>query len=217
MKAGKRVSLAAWTARSVSPVKALGARRASLCAEVPSRQRFIHQFLTKETTGHPESERKGSTTDINKGQVKDKPTAEEECCIYQVTKPVDVRANLQEWLDTLGGTVDVVPNGHCGWMAFYGAYTNTSRNVQITCATTIDEANLLKKDILNGMIASMQAEFTLHPVELVAELAASGHGNLTDAPEDVRLCALANYYAAQRNKSAKTGSAHTPLASDSTH
>ncbi|KAG1707366.1 hypothetical protein DVH05_026557 [Phytophthora capsici] len=121
---------------SASLVKASEATRAHLPAVPSSKQRFIHQFLTKEPVYDHVGKSTGKPMYVNVKHAMEETKSEDDCIFIHATEPGDVGTPLQEWLDALGGSVvDVVPNGHCGWLAFYGALTNTDRNLQMPCGT----------------------------------------------------------------------------------
>ncbi|KAG1699895.1 hypothetical protein DVH05_012334 [Phytophthora capsici] len=61
----------------------------------------------------------------------------------------------------------------------------------------------MKKDVLNGMLTTLQEEVAAYPSELDKELEDSGIRVLKDSPLEVKACGLANHNAAQRNKSIK--------------
>ncbi|KAE9214468.1 hypothetical protein PF002_g17664 [Phytophthora fragariae] len=100
--------------------------------------------------------------------------------------------------------MDVAGNGHCGWLAGYAALYNATTGLLQPVEEVVEATNMRKKDILNGMVATFVEEVRLHPENLDAELEQSGIRSLQAVPQEVRICALANHYAAQRAKSVKS-------------
>jgi len=124
-----------------------------------------------------------------------------DCRIVKVSDSTDTGALLTEWMTVLRGDItDVAANGQCGWLAFYAALYNVTDGLTQPSGEVTSKANLLKKQVLNEMLANLADEMTLHPHDLPAEAVASGcsiQGNSTHAEQ---LCALANHYVAQRDK-----------------
>ncbi|KAE9197558.1 hypothetical protein PF004_g19796 [Phytophthora fragariae] len=126
-------------------------------------------------------------------------------CKYVGSRPAnDAGAPLEIWIAILGGNlVDVAATGHCGWLAGYAALYNVSEGMYEPTVQVIEAANAFKKQVLNGMLATLEEEMRLHMNDLDVELEASGIRSLNGAPVAKRICALANHYVAQRQKSVK--------------
>ncbi|EGZ09065.1 hypothetical protein PHYSODRAFT_400484, partial [Phytophthora sojae] len=130
---------------------------------------------------------------------------EDDCQITKVNPPMDDGALLDTWLAILGGQiVDVAATGQCSWLACYAALHNVAESMKAPTSEVVDNANELKKQVLNGMIANLADEAQLHPKEVMVEISASGCQGDQTAPIQEQLCALANHYVAQRQKSVKT-------------
>ncbi|KAG3003102.1 hypothetical protein PC120_g19314 [Phytophthora cactorum] len=63
------------------------------------------------------------------------------------------------------------------------------------------EANEIKKQVLNGMIANLVDEMELHPMDIIAERRASGKTSGKDVTKDELLCDPANHYATMHKRS----------------
>ncbi|KAE9175594.1 hypothetical protein PF002_g28751 [Phytophthora fragariae] len=128
---------------------------------------------------------------------------EDSDCVYAGTKPgSDAGEALETWIGILGGTVtDVAANGQCGWLAGYAALYNHGEGVLLPTSETAETANLFKKEVLNGMIASIVDEVGENPENLEVELEASSISMPPGETHDSRVCALANHYVRQRTKS----------------
>ncbi|KAE8966830.1 hypothetical protein PR002_g28248, partial [Phytophthora rubi] len=175
------------TARSLSPkMRAVSPKRrtteVSRKGKKTARQQFIHQYMqatSGNTNGGDEDNSREQKTEAGEAEQPDatQPEAaqEEECCIIRVTPSTDASAPLSMWLSSLGGkVVNVAANGHCGWLAFYAALFNVEEGLDSVSKEVAESANMLKKQVLNPMIANIMDEVTLHPQELQAELRASG-------------------------------------------
>lgn len=125
--------------------------------------------------------------------------------IVGTTPADDEGAPLQTWLAILGGNlVDVAAMGHCGWLACYAALYNVADGLMEPSMSVVEAANVLKKQVINLMVATLDDEMRLNPLDLNVELEASGIRSLDNATRGERICALANHYVAQRQKSVKT-------------
>lgn len=201
-------------ARSSSPTK--HKRRSYRRADLAVTQRYMHQFLSTtsgqqiDKFGKPDLGESGGHTQNSETTVQEQHDSimEDTSCgggeyeFVRVKPPIDFGESLDTWLWILGGTlIDVAANGHCGWLACYASLYNVQAGLLQPSPEVIAAANLLKKDILNGMLATLKDEMTLHPEELNVELEASGIRSLGNAEQSRRFCALGNHYAAQRNKS----------------
>ncbi|KAG6577902.1 uncharacterized protein IUM83_16812 [Phytophthora cinnamomi] len=130
--------------------------------------------------------------------------AEEDCHILHVTPPTDNGASLAQWLEVLKATtVEVAANGHCGWLAFHAALYNLNMGLVNISNEVAEGANILKKRVLNSMIANIVEEMQLHPQELTIELNAGGYHQEANGSYEEQICALVNHLVAQRDKSVK--------------
>jgi hypothetical protein len=111
---------------------------------------------------------------------------------------------MECWLGLLGGSeVDVVANGHCGWIAFYAALYNSKDGLVQPSKAVVTHANMLKKRVVNEMIANLQDEAKLHHDEMRIEVEAcvgSKRNLMTDAE---KVCVVANHLAEQRVKTVR--------------
>ncbi|KAE9135599.1 hypothetical protein PF010_g2007 [Phytophthora fragariae] len=220
-------------ARQAGVVRSLSPKRrtteAARRGEKMTTQKFIHQYM-QASTGNPDSEeektpvqpqgvmngetevqeQQGWTDDngtTNAGGNSSTPTekkAEEDCHITHVTPPTDNGAPLAEWLEVLKATtVEVSANGHCGWLAFHAALYNLNMGLVNISNEVAEGANILKKKVLNSMIANIVEEMQLHPQELTIELNASGYRQEANGSYEEQICALVNHLVAQRDKSVK--------------
>ncbi|GMF21499.1 unnamed protein product [Phytophthora fragariaefolia] len=84
---------------------------------------------------------------------------EEDCHITHVKPPTDNGAPLAQCLKMLKATtVEVAANGHCGWLAFYAALYNLNMGLVNISNEVAEGANILKKRVLNSMIANIVEE-----------------------------------------------------------
>jgi len=124
--------------------------------------------------------------------------------VLEVTDPTDKGALLAQWMKTIGGTVvNVAANGHCGWLAFYAALYNIGEGLEKPAPTVVVHTNLLKKRVLNEMIANVADETKLHPEEMRAEALACGAQADTEMSDTEHGYTVAKHLAAQRAKSVK--------------
>uniref|UniRef100_H3GPT9 OTU domain-containing protein n=1 Tax=Phytophthora ramorum TaxID=164328 RepID=H3GPT9_PHYRM len=214
--------------RSPSPIK--NGRRPPNKGDKTAHQKYMHQYLRKALHIKAEigmdseegkartEEREGTRTDAHSSQAAtlqpdvDKEQgvitteSDSEDCEYVGSTPAnDAGAPLASWLELLGGTlVDVAAAGHCGWLASYAALYNVSDGLIEPSEQVTEATNALKKQVINGMVATLEEEMKLHPYQLEVELDASGIRPLTSASRAERLCALVNHYVLQRQKSVKT-------------
>lgn len=84
-----------------------------------------------------------------------------------------------------------------GWLDMR-SYTTRKRT---PTGGVLEAVNGFKKEIINGMLASLADEVRTHPEDLDVELEASGIRSLKEATQEVQICAHANHYIAQRTKS----------------
>ncbi|KAE8992751.1 hypothetical protein PR003_g22036 [Phytophthora rubi] len=181
-----------------------------------TRQQFIHQYMQATSGNVNEGEEENPRERKTEAGTAEQPdanqpeaTQEEECCITRVNPSTDAGAPLSAWLSTLGGkVVNIAANGHCGWLAFYAALFNVEEGLDPVSKEVADSANLLKKQVLNAMIANIMDEVKLHPQDLQAELRASGCHKAAAGTHEEQVCAIVNHYVAQRDKSVR---AHVPM------
>ncbi|GMF29166.1 unnamed protein product [Phytophthora fragariaefolia] len=193
-----------------------GGRRRHPGKEKTTRQQFIHQYMQATSGNVNEGEEENPRERKTEAGAAEQPDAtqpeaaqEEECCITRVNPSTDACAPLSAWLSTLGGkVVNVAANGHCGWLAFYAALFNVEEGLDSVSKEVADSANLLKKQVLNAMIANIMDEVKLHPQDLQAELRASGCHTAAAGTHEEQVCAIVNHYVAQRDKSVR---AHVPM------
>ncbi|KAE8997009.1 hypothetical protein PR003_g18440 [Phytophthora rubi] len=132
------------------------------------------------------------------------PQDEEERIIVKVTEPTDGGAPLDTWLGVLGAkVVDVAANGHCGWLAFYASYHNRTEGVLTPKKDAANQANALKKLVINGMIANLGDEAILHPKELDAACEAGGIKLTPETTKEEKVNELATLYTGQRKRSVR--------------
>jgi len=210
-------------------VRSLSPKRMARVARTPggkvALQKFIHQYITPvtgddtdslahtiepltdsgaqhQTVAHSETERDSEHRSSPGLTPRSDGEDFDGCRIVKVSDSTDTGALLTEWMSILRGDItDVAANGQCGWLAFYAALYNVKDGLTQPSGEVTSKANLLKKQVLNEMLANLADEMTLHPHDLPVEADASGcpvQGHSTHAE---RLCALANHYVAQRDKS----------------
>jgi hypothetical protein len=229
---GSECDLEAPPLKAVNKARSLSPKRRSKDVAVggtkSSMQKFMHQYLTA-FTGKPtekdgsfaqgmqkeEDRLKAQTASLQAEAKSDQhmlrheqsgwTKAEEErgFVVTKVTSPKDKGESLTTWLKLLGGTeVTVAANGHCGWLAYYAALYNKLEGVARPSAEVVSNANMLKKRVLNEMLANIVDETQLHPDELRAEADACGCSS--EASDTGKVCAVANHVAEQRAKSVRT-------------
>uniref|UniRef100_H3GYQ7 Uncharacterized protein n=1 Tax=Phytophthora ramorum TaxID=164328 RepID=H3GYQ7_PHYRM len=115
--------------------------------------------------------------------------------VIKVTPVTDAEAPLEEWLTLIEGRIVDV--------AAQTTLTNFSEGLLTPDAKIAGEANNLKKQVINGMLANLVDESGLHPVELMVELDVIGAKIKEVANWEEQIYALANHYAKQRQKSVK--------------
>jgi hypothetical protein len=124
--------------------------------------------------------------------------------VVKVTSPKDKGKSLAAWLELLQGTeVDVAGNGHCGWLAYYAALYNKMEGIAGPSAEVVLNANLLKKRVLNEMLANLIDEAQLHPDDMRAEAEACGCGPGNAQSDIERVRVVANHLVEQRAKSVR--------------
>ncbi|KAE9310447.1 hypothetical protein PR003_g20262 [Phytophthora rubi] len=129
---------------------------------------------------------------------------DQDCRVTHVSPPTDRGAPLDDWLGILGGkVVDVAANGQCGWIALYAALYNIEEGLVEVTKAVADSANLLKKRVINSMIANIVDEIKSHSHELQSELRASGCHAVVNGGFDEQMCALVNHLVTQRDKPVK--------------
>jgi hypothetical protein len=197
--------------RSLSPQKRV--REAHGMTEKTKAQQFMHQYLRSDASAAAEGPRltdarmDGEHTCTRTEQTG--PTAamtedEEECKVIRVKGPTDNGDTLDVWLTVLGGEIsDVAANGQCGWLAYYAALFNKTEGLMKPTSEVAEAANLLKKQVMNGMLANLDTEAQLHPRELKAEAMVLGEAVTAHTAMPTVMGTLADHYAAQRKKSVK--------------
>jgi hypothetical protein len=212
--------------RSPSPKRRIGAADATRGKVVT--QQYIHQYMPvvsgratppPRQTGERRSEeialtqtevissQEGTTTtEADTARMQLEADGSEGYRFVKVSDGQDTGVLLSEWMTVLRGTpTDVAANGHCGWLAFYAALHSVMEGQLQPSGEVASKVNELKKQIINGMIANLADETRLHPRELPVELAATGSKLPLLATQAEQVCALANHYAAQRDKSVESG------------
>ncbi|GMF45884.1 unnamed protein product [Phytophthora fragariaefolia] len=171
-------------------------------------QKYMHLYLlTKEYVNDQDMNLQDvdeNTTEPQPPIVERKYTKSDNCKYVGSSPANDAGATLGNWIAILGGNlVDMAATGHCGWLAGYAALYNVAEGVHESTVQVVEAANAFKKQVLNGMLATLEEEMRLHLNDLDVELEASGIRSLNGAPVAKRICALANHYVAQRQKSVK--------------
>ncbi|KAE9096758.1 hypothetical protein PF010_g16220 [Phytophthora fragariae] len=215
------------TARSLSPKRRT--TEATRRGEKMTMQKFIYQYMTditgtvetkqadcnaKEQEARPtipegqDQQVRGSMPDRTDREANEERSnidqEDQDCQVTHVSPPTDRGAPLDDWLGILGGTVvDVAANGQSGWIAFYAALYNIEEGLVEVTKAVADSANLLKKRVINSMIANIVDEIKSHPHELQSELRASGCHAEVNGGLDEQMCALVNHLVAQRDKPVK--------------
>ncbi|KAG3080465.1 hypothetical protein PI125_g20436 [Phytophthora idaei] len=128
--------------------------------------------------------------------------AAQECTFIGVAPATDPALILPVWLAELDGSItDVAATGQCGWLAFWAALRNRDTGLSPPTEEVAQEANEIKKQVLNGMIANPVDEMELHPMDIIAERRASGKTSRKDVTKEELLCDPANHYATMRKRS----------------
>ncbi|KAG2875999.1 hypothetical protein PC114_g24418 [Phytophthora cactorum] len=128
--------------------------------------------------------------------------AAQECTFIGVAPATDPGLILPVWLAELDGSItDVAATLQCGWLAFWAALRNRDMGLSPPTEEVAQEANEIKKQVLNGMIANLVDEMELHPMDIIAERRASGKTSGKDVTKDELLCDPANHYATMHKRS----------------
>ncbi|KAG1712695.1 hypothetical protein DVH05_000435 [Phytophthora capsici] len=164
-------------------------------------QKYMHNYVTSATTKQEETESKRAQP---REQEENQHLNAKGFLMTGVKEGDDHGLPLIVWLDIVGGTItDVAANGHCGWLAFLAAIHNVREGLKPVETATAEAANILKKQVINSMIANLVDEAEVHEADFVAAVEAIGKDIPMQAPKAEKLKALANHYADQRNRSTK--------------
>ncbi|EEY60108.1 uncharacterized protein PITG_12424 [Phytophthora infestans T30-4] len=164
-------------------------------------QKYMHNYVTSAATKQEETESKRAQP---REQEETQHLNAEGFLMTGVKEGDDHGLPLNIWLDIMGGTItDVAANEHCGWLAFLAAIHNVREGLKPVETATAEAANILKKQVINSMIANLVDEAEVHDANFVAAVEAIGKDIPMHAPKEEKLKTLANHYADQRNRSAK--------------
>jgi len=126
----------------------------------------------------------------------------EQCIFVKTTVPTDQGLPLEKWTEVLGGKIiDVAANGQCGWMAFYASLRNITRPSDLVTVATCDSATLVKKVILNIIIAHLEDDITARSILLDSECARIAFAGAIPASVEEQILLVANHYAGERKHS----------------
>ncbi|KAE9071753.1 hypothetical protein PF006_g29082, partial [Phytophthora fragariae] len=164
-----------------------------------SHQQYMHQYLleTFQATASKHRRLGGSPVFSSTGDTVENLEARKQA--YQVVKEAadgeDTEGHLKETEDSDCVYAGTKPGSDAGealetWIALY----NHGEGVLLPTSETAETANLFKKEVLNGMIASIVDEVGENPENLEVELEASSISMPPGETHDSRVCALANHY-----------------------
>ncbi|KAF1783315.1 hypothetical protein GQ600_9629 [Phytophthora cactorum] len=193
-------------ARSVSPRRAKKSTRRGRGRN--AMQKYMHQFLKRSQSTNVTLDTQASNKSETGEQYRATDTAtpspegvtsSQECEIVGVVPPNDLGLPVKDWLTVLGEELtDVAGTGQCGWLAFYAALRLSPPSDETT-----KEANALKRQILNGMIANLADEAVMHPMDTFAEMEARRIQRAGALMTAEQICKLANHYVKMRQKSVR--------------
>ncbi|GMF47019.1 unnamed protein product [Phytophthora fragariaefolia] len=84
-----------------------------------------------------------------------------------------------------GSVVDVAANGHCGWVAIFAALYNEEEGLEQPADSVTAKTNVLKRRVINDMLANLVDESKLHRSDMRAEAMTLGCED-GDAVQDSR-------------------------------
>ncbi|OWZ10951.1 hypothetical protein PHMEG_00016097 [Phytophthora megakarya] len=99
-------------------------------------------------------------------------------------KPTEVHYHRQLWLEALGGSItDVEANGRCGWSALFAATHNIHEEFLLLTSKQVVEATLIKKKVLNVLLAKRQYLVDTRAIDIKTEPVATYSGAQETATE----------------------------------